>query len=217
MTRCIIHIGMHKTGSASIQHSLHGFSDDRFVYAGLGKTGNHSIAMSCLFAERPELHRVHRARDMAAVADYMTKIRADLERVVKAAQGRTLIISGEGISARLQQPELARIREYFRGRFKEVTIVGYVRPPGGYITSGFQQRVKDGAVTKFNLRREYPDYRTRFAKFDDVFGRENVELRKFEPRGTQVARKHEPTWNSKVVDGNVLKRQYPSDFLSKPK
>ena len=53
MKRCIIHIGMHKTGSTSIQRSLQGYRDDRFQYARLGKTANHSLAMYSLFAADP--------------------------------------------------------------------------------------------------------------------------------------------------------------------
>ena len=34
MSTCIIHVGMHKTGTTSIQQSLNGYSDDEFYYEG---------------------------------------------------------------------------------------------------------------------------------------------------------------------------------------
>ena len=45
----IIHIGMHKTGSSSIQQTLHKYMNDkRFTYVDLGHA-NHSRQISSLF------------------------------------------------------------------------------------------------------------------------------------------------------------------------
>jgi hypothetical protein len=182
MKRCIIHIGMHKTGSTSIQRSLQGFRDDRFQYARLGKTANHSLAMYSLFVPHPEQHPLHKTHrpDAAALSAYVAEMRAELERTIDAARGRTLLISGEDISV-LPPDSLTQLRDHFRGRFDEITVVGYVRPPGGYMASGFQQRAREGAVSRLDLAREYRNYRQGFSKFDDVFGRGNVHLWKFDP------------------------------------
>jgi len=181
--RCIIHVGMHKTGSTSIQNSLHGFSDDRFLYAHLGDFANHSLAMYSLFTESPELHHLHKAtgRDGSALQDYIAKVRSDLARALSIVNGRTLLISGEDISV-LQQKDLDKLCHYFRGHFDELMICGYVRPPAGFISSRFQERVKGGQVGRVSLDQEYRNYENRFRKFDEVFGRENVHLWKFEPK-----------------------------------
>ena len=180
MRRCIIHIGMHKTGSTSIQASLQGFSDDRFLYANLGNVPNHSLAIHSLFAAHPARHRMHRKRDAAAMQAYLTGMRTDLERAIAAAQNRTLLLSGEGISG-LSPPDLVRLHDYFRARFDELVIVGYARPPAAFMGSAFQERIKGGS-TKLDLEQIYRAYETRFVKFDDIFGREHVHLWKFEPR-----------------------------------
>lgn len=182
MRRCIIHIGMHKTGSTSIQSSLQGFSDDRFLYANLGNIPNHSLAIHSLFVAHPGRHRMHKAsgRNAAAMQAYLTGMRTDLERAIAAAQNRTLLISGEGISG-LEPADLVKLHDYFRARFDELVIVGYARPPAGFMASGFQERVKGGS-TKLDLDQAYRDYETRFVKFDEIFGRERVHLWKFEPR-----------------------------------
>jgi hypothetical protein len=180
MRRCIIHIGMHKTGSTSIQSSLQGFSDDRFLYANLGNISNHSLAIHSLFAANPGRHRMHKGRNAAAMQAYLTGIRTDLERSIGAAQDRTLILSGEGISG-LAPHELVNLRDYFRPRFDELAIVGYARPPAGFMASGFQERIKGGS-TKLNLDQAYRDYESRFVKFDEIFGREHVQFWKFDPK-----------------------------------
>jgi hypothetical protein len=181
MTRCIVHIGMHKTGSTSIQHSLHGFDDARFLYARLGDNPNHSLPMLSLFLSQPELHPLFRRKgaDAAAVSKFIEKTRTDLERAVVAANGRTLVISGEAIS-HFPRDALIRLRDDFQRRFEDVMIVGYVRSPAARMSSSFQEQVKAGAMDQFDLERHYPSYRLRLGKFDEVFSRERVHLWKFD-------------------------------------
>jgi hypothetical protein len=183
MRRCIVHIGMHKTGSTSIQQSLHRFSDERFMYAALDDASNHSVAMYSAFSSNPEKHHLHRhrGRDAASVRAYASRMREALDRCAAQAGGRTLVISGEDISV-LARFDVLRMRDYLRARFDEVEIVAYVRSPGEFIASSFQERVKGGSIG-FDPRQMYRNYEKTFAKFDDVFGRQHVQLRKFDPSG----------------------------------
>jgi hypothetical protein len=180
--QCIIHIGMHKTGSTSIQESLAGFEDESFFYARLEGSGNHSLPIFSLFAPRPERHHLHRSagRSSEDIRAYIDNVWNQLDRSIAKARGRTLLISGEDISG-LQEPALIKLRDCFRERFKQLTIVGYVRAPAGFIASSFQQRVKSGTIDFFDLMRMYRNYEETFGKFDRVFGRDNVRLYKFDP------------------------------------
>lgn len=182
MKNCIIHIGMHKTGSTSIQNSLQNFNDDNFLYADLGEP-NHSIAIYTLFAANPENHHIHRARrqNVAAMQEYIRPIQTKLEFALKEAKEKTLIISGEDIGA-LSSEGLVKLRQYFQDRDYKLSIVGYVRSPAGYQASSFQERVKHGVVKQINLEALYPNYEKKFSKFDEVFGRENVHLWKFDAK-----------------------------------
>jgi hypothetical protein len=181
-SRCIIHIGTHKTGSTSIQRSLQGLDNDRFLYARLSNAANHSLAIYSAFATIPERHHLHRfaGRDQTQVTRYIDRVFKNLDRSIEAARGRTLVISGEDISS-LPKQDLQKLRDYFDARFGSVQIVGYVRPPAGFLTSSFQQRVK-GTLDFFDLMRMYRKYRATFGKFDKVFGRARVQLWKFDPK-----------------------------------
>src|SRR5688572_8550857 len=119
MTRCIIHIGMHKTGSTSLQRSLHGFRNDRFVYADLSRDPNHSLAIFSAFSANPARHHLHSTRDEAGVSSYIRQVRKELERSISAAHGRTLLISGEDIGV-LPARDLVQLRDFCRARFDDV-------------------------------------------------------------------------------------------------
>jgi len=181
MTRCIVHIGMHRTGSTSIQESLRGLNDRRFLYAELGDNPNHSLAMYSLFSAEPELHHIHRSNgaNASTISKYIAEMRDDLAQAVIAAEGRTLIISGEDISA-LRRDALIRLRDDFEERFDDVIIVGYVRSPMALMTSSFQHRVSLGLVDRFDPGRQYRSYQGTFGIFDEVFGRDRVNLWKFD-------------------------------------
>ena len=183
MTRCIIHIGMHKTGSTSIQRSLKAFSDERFLYPTLGGFANHSLAVYSAFSDHPEQYFVHSVmgRDTHAVQQIVDQVREDLERAVLEAIGRTLIISGEDIAS-LRCAELIKLREYLQDRFDEIVVVGYVRAQGEFMASAFQQRLRTNIAMTLDLRRTYRSYRARFDNVDRVFGCENVSLWKFDPQ-----------------------------------
>ena len=182
MSTCIIHVGMHKTGSTSIQNSLDGYSDDEFYYASLGESSNHSLPIFSLFSPSPEKHHLHRAngRNGRALKKYIDDVRLGLKQSIAEANGRTMIISGERVSS-LPIEVLFELRRYFSRYFKRIKIEAYVRPPAAYINSAFQERVKGGGGS-MNTKRLYRSYKNIFAKFDEVFGRENVHLSKFNPK-----------------------------------
>lgn len=175
MPTCTIHIGMHKTGSTSIQRSLDGYEDARFSYARLGASPNHSHAIYDLFTREGEWGFFDVAPQAQAVARYEKQ----LQQAIAHNGQRSLIISGEQISS-MHPGALARMRESLKPHFNTIRIVGYVRPPASYLASAFQQRLKK-RNPKFEPLRLYRSYRDTFYKFDEIFGAENVELWKFEP------------------------------------
>jgi hypothetical protein len=172
---------MHKTGTTSIQQSLNGYYDGEFYYASLGQSPNHSLPIFSLFSPSPQKHHLHRANGCngRALKKYIDDVRLGLKQSIAEANGRTIIISGESISS-LSTEALFELRRYISCNFKKIKIEAYVRPPAAYINSAFQERVKGGGGS-MNTKRLYRSYKNSFAKFDEVFGRENVHLSKFDP------------------------------------
>ena len=99
MAKCVIHIGMHKTGSTSIQHSLAALDDENHYYAQITGAPNHSVPVFSAFSASPLRHPINRARgyDEAGITEYAKRVRNDIHKSLEAAGERTLVIAGEGI------------------------------------------------------------------------------------------------------------------------
>lgn len=178
---CYIHIGMPKTGTTTIQGALakaRQFSEFRYLEL---DHANHSQGMVAIFSKTPESSPFfrHSGGSTEEFRRYAAEMRACLEKELSANCRQKFIISGESIIG-LMEDELKDLYQLVSRHFTRIHIVAYLRPPISYMQSIFQQELKGGSYpTKFQDR--YPFYSKKIQKFDDVFGRENVMLRKYEP------------------------------------
>lgn len=178
---CIIHAGMPKTGSTSLQTTLSkGISDTRVSYANLPES-NHSGVIYSLFTENPESYHAHiwHNRNSEQIKEYNS---LNLERLIKGfcdTSSRIEIISGEDIY-HLSELALRGFYNLLITYFKRVIIVAYIRPPKSHMESSFQQLVKYHGISSFDFRQIYHPAGN-FRRFDNVFGRDNVYLWKFDP------------------------------------
>lgn len=179
MPKCIVHVGMHETGTSSIQHSLKTLDNESYCYAQVGGSPNHSACIVSIFAanSRKHSHRADAATaeevDAAAIAS-----RWALKKTMAEAGNRTLIISGEGILY-LQEDEQRRLNAFLTRHGYETEVVAYIRDPVAYMSSAFQHKVVGGKLQVFSVDSVYPNYRKKFGRLDAAFGRENVTLWKF--------------------------------------
>jgi hypothetical protein len=183
MGGCVIHFGMHKTGSSSIQRSLAGARDigpdHRFITLGR-RSGNLSSDLLTAFADEPWDADTKRRRgtEKEQVLRERPGVRARLREAVAATGERTAVISGETLSE-WSERELARLARALERAAESVSAVGYVRPPADRMASAFQQGLRAG-FDRFEPAEFYAGYR-RLEAFDNVFGRERVSIWKFDP------------------------------------
>ena len=169
---------MHKTGSTSIQESFSEFDNDNISYFQLGNS-NHSAIHSTIFLENPENYHGHK-RSGRTKESVQTQRSLLIERVTEelnTKKQKSLITSGEDISI-MDEPSLITMRDFFRDHFSKILIIGYVRSPASFMASALQQRLVGGQSVK--IKSLYPEYKEKFSKFDHVFGKENVVLKKFQ-------------------------------------
>jgi len=165
--KCIVHIGMHKTGSTSIQRTLYDGPIHNGQYCKASSLANHGSLLRSIFM----LNNSNKKHMYRALSGLIKDI---------GQTNDTYVLSAEGLASGLYTLEvLHQLKEILLIHFNEIIIIGYVRSPKAFMESAFQERLK-GGMAKLNFKTLYPHYRKRLEKFDKVFGKENVKLFKFD-------------------------------------
>lgn len=182
--RVVVHAGMHKTGSSAIQQYFSGLKDDKIVYP-RWTDSNLCGLFVLLFYDEDKLHLYHgfKARGQEFIETlpsmkerWLTSLEEDIER----SRGKTLLFSAEDISAPGLRSAVVRMQAFFARWTSEITVVGYARSPTSFALSAFQQMLKDGGINKLNVETLWPHYRPRFEMLEEIFGKENVNLRAYD-------------------------------------
>lgn len=184
--RIVIHVGMHKTGSSSIQHTFARLQHPDLEYIDWGISGNHSALFVLLFGDTDRLAGYHgfEARGPEFIRG-LPALREDWRKRVSAqlagAADKTVIFSGEDISHPSFYNALPRLRDFFSEWSNDISVIGYARPPAGFMASAFQQRLKGGVTADLFSGAASPHYCDRFESIDRIFGRDTVSLGEFSP------------------------------------
>ncbi|MEB3349773.1 MAG: hypothetical protein VKO00_07135 [Cyanobacteriota bacterium] len=194
---CILHAGMPKTGSTSIQEYLAGPEcDPRYLYVKLGEA-NGSLPLMTLLMDHPENHWVHRRRHVTSHQAQRLRLRYRklLDRSLTTArqQGKQPILSGEGCW-RLSHRSLLRLRQQLADQGFCTHVIVYLRPYLSWLESSFQELVKSGrgSFDPVSIHQSYwqdgaADARLKFAYssrlevFANVFGADYLTVRLLDP------------------------------------
>jgi len=190
MATCILHVGMHKTGTSSLQRSLYfGLEDPAFRHVGLGHP-NAAPYLEAIFSDRPEDFWIFRwgavspAKLRSMREDYGRRLRQALRAAKR--RGQTPIISSE--RCWLAAPTtLERLRDLLADEGFGIRVVAYVRPIKSFFESYFQEHMKWSRrqVLEEILRIDAADGRGmahwsgRLGEFERIFGRESLTVRPF--------------------------------------
>lgn len=174
---CHLHIGMHKTGSSSIQEYLEQNRDNLGVgcyYANLGAS-NHTSALSYALLKNPfQDHEI----SSSGLSD--VKITANAEffknklNLALAEEYTEIIFSAEGF-VKLSILELESFKTLLSKFVDDIRVYCYIREPLSYMESAFQQIVKFDLVQPSDLA-ICPNYELKFKKFETVFGKVNYRF-----------------------------------------
>lgn len=142
---CILHLGMPKTGTSSIQDSLFlGLDDPRFQFVSLGYS-NAGPVLAAVFATRPEQFWLFREKGLSGSRFRRVRLAHEvrLRRALRRARSRSItpILSAE-TSWRMDPSELGRIRDFLAQEGFAARVVVYLRPIKSWLESQFQQNLK---------------------------------------------------------------------------
>ena len=180
MRRCIVHFGMPKTGSTSIQASLLAAGTlPQAHYLNVGHK-NSGRVLATMFLDDPREFHLNRKWNLEREELERARVEAFASFARQFQTDRSVfILSGEAISS-MDEASLGRMNEWLLTQVDEVQAVGYVRKPRGYMESELQQKIKAGRG-RFDLASHYPGYRARFTPLENVFGRTQVSYWLFDP------------------------------------
>lgn len=193
----LIHVGMPKTGTTSIQETFAANPCPNIKYAPFPNS-NHSYLSAICFERAPEKNRPNALLGLDRPAAFerkrrmLRKLSKALNQDANRSETSALLFSGERFSNAIKADAEVhtKMRDYLSRWCDSFRIFGYVRPLQSLLPSDFQQRIQVGRAAELDLDWYYPNYRQKFEKFDQVYGRDSVFLRKFA--------------RAELVDGDVV-------------
>jgi len=182
--RVVIHAGMHKTGTSSIQNFFYSNERENIVYPRWFGP-NHCGLFILLFQDEELLGEYHgfKTRGAEFVASLKEKKRNSydlLEKAIEQAKNTTLLISAEDISWPGFRNAVSRMHSFFQSYTEDIQVIGYIRSPHSFAVSAFQQMLKDGGLKTLTPEKLWPHYRQRFGMLEDVFGADRMSLRLYD-------------------------------------
>lgn len=174
MRHLFLHVGMHKTGTSSIQRTLH---SNKILLAkhGIGYNDsliNHSALLRLAFQDE---------RTPGASPDKRAMFRHSLIQFFKTCEQPTLVISGEGAS-HLSWGAAQDMLAFLRKMVDRITIVIYVRPPRSMVSSIIQQRIRVGLSIENIGHLTWPNYPRAIGKFLSMHRDCDIVLQLYTPR-----------------------------------
>ena len=156
MKKIILHCGLHKTGTSSIQSFLRNNSDfllaNNLCFPAILDIGyyNHSTPLYLMFHENPLSH--HMIKKIVKDKNVnINSLKNEIDKSIKKSlyenTGKNIIFSGEDISL-LDKTALLKLKKYFTNIYEklEFEIYIYVREPVSWSKSNFQEIIKQGLL-----------------------------------------------------------------------
>jgi len=191
VSEIILHVGLHKTGTSSIQETLFLNENNKilknhgFLYP-KNWVPNHSIPVYSAFCDNPEKYHanIKLGYNLSEIEEINKNYLIKLEKEIKENKLSKLIISGEDISL-LSIKNLYALKEYLKSISKsKIKIIFHVRNSLSLSISTIQEKIKSGEVYKSAFLKVNDKIKNIFkndiSKFSQVFGEKSINIFSFE-------------------------------------
>lgn len=190
----ILHIGVEKTGTTTIQEFLHLnrklLAEQGIWFPGFfGKRNHHQLAVYCNDSLRSnQFTRQKGLDDPESFMEWKKNFKISFQQEMEKSSGRydQILFSSEHFSSQLKDStEIASIRALLEEYISSFKVIIYIRRQDLLASSMISNAAKAGLSTglptgnEIGARRFY-NYRRLLKKWSEVFGKENIRLRVFE-------------------------------------
>mgnify|MGYP001397817183 CR=1 FL=1 len=175
MTKVLLHIGIHKTGTSSIQQAFRGYDDgttkmlDHPSHFG----GNHTVLMQHMFADYSHHFRAKGWGEETITATRVKWLQ-QFHKYLDRFKHDRLVISGEGMR-NLKPIAKKNLVEFFEAKNFEVEVLCIVRHPADWALSAYQQNLKSNTSKTDPV----PGYERSLATFAEILPKKNILVRDF--------------------------------------
>ena len=189
--KCILHVGLHKTGTTSIQdfcyqnRSLLLDNDINYIYL----YRNNSNPLFSLYCKDPLSYGANKRRGIRTnreIENYNLYIEKLFQNKLLNNRSNNVLISGEDISF-LDYDGLRSLKDQIAPYFDLISIIIYVRPPVSTLCSKishFVSNVGRSLDQMLDIVNNNPEkhvfYQDAIEKFFEVFGYDNVTVRPYD-------------------------------------
>ncbi|MCB1844598.1 MAG: hypothetical protein KDI09_16675 [Halioglobus sp.] len=151
--RIIVHAGLSKTGSTSIQRNCarhrRWLAERGIVYPVLTLRGepfaNHAVPLISSVASVPQRYILGFRQRFGELEPVVRECRAQLDALLAAPAGDVLLLSAELVEG-LVQEDMRALRDYLLPHAEALQVVAYFRSPQSGLESLLAERIKAGAV-----------------------------------------------------------------------
>jgi len=188
MRKVFVHIGMHKTGSTSIQRTFQNSKKSLMScsISYLPGNPNHSYLYQVFHDRSLDFNHGLSASQLAADEVTRTQLKTDFADRLAEIRTDHLLISGEELS-RFSLVEARDFLNLLCSYFDEIKIICFVRSPASFATSYAQEAVLGGRTLEQELESpEYPRYREKLGAFIGAFGYETCHVFDFDALSRSV-------------------------------
>lgn len=185
-----IHIGLHKTATSSIQHTLWQNKEllkDHGVFFPSNWKRNHGIVMQTMFSSPEFLTKKTEyiyyvkanLNSMRKIASFASENKKNIKKEILNTNCNTVVFSGESISM-MNKTDLIPMKLFLKTMMPlaKITVVIFVREKSAFASSYYQQDIKAGLNAVIRLHEKL--YQETIEKFSRVFSKENMKVVSFE-------------------------------------
>lgn len=186
-----LHIGIHKTGTSSIQATFSANRDSLLTHKILfpaSLPSNHSHFFYNAFASKPERYHANRLQNLSR-DEIHDRSEEDLQRLAREFAGqrdKTIVFSAEDACV-LDAAEVANMAQVIKAVVPrpDFRVLVYTRNPVDYVASAVQENVKGNGLTMARAKAIHiggsrDRYQTIQQRYAGVFGTDAIIMRAFE-------------------------------------